>query len=468
MTLFLGGKLLPPSFSFPGTRFSFRIPQVNATSLFSNPAPHYADISAILASHKKDSIIIPAKKDSTGKTIIRHPVTEVIRAIEYPDSNRSALKAFFNALAEIKHEDNSVHILHFGDSQLEGDRISDYLRSSLQKEFGGNGPGMLPIAEDGYRLSVGMSLSSNWKRFNLIHSHNTEHLMRAYGPYAACFSFGREGKDSSIAINETASAWIKVSKHGKNIDPKADYKRCRLFLRNISAPVRIELTDGSGFIRNDSISVSQTFNVFDFDLPEKLHDLKISFGPGVSPEFYGLELDSPGGVGVDNVPLRGSAGLNFTGMDRTVLSGIINKLNVKLIILQFGVNVVATEAENYKYYENQLYPQLMFLKSLNPDLSILVIGASDASKKNGDVYESFKHIDKLIEAQRNAAFRAGCAFWDLYDAMGGANSMPGWVFANPPLGSPDFIHFNYNGARIVGKMLYNSMVSDLNQYLQKN
>ena len=468
ITLFLGGKFLPPSFPFPGSQFIVRLPLITPSSLFSNPAPHYADISAIISSHKKDSVVVPIKKDSLGKTIIRHPVTEVVRAIEYPDSSRIALKAFFSALAEIKNDDKSVHILHFGDSQLEGDRISDYLRTSFQKEFGGSGPGMLPIAEDGYRLSVRMSISSNWKRFDLIHSHNREHVKRAYGPYAACFSFGKEGKDSSIAMDATASAWIRVGKHGKNLDPTAEIKRCRLFLRNVHSPVKIELADGNGVIRNDSIPVSQIFKIADFDLPEKIHDLKISFGPGASPEFYALELDSPGGIGVDNIPLRGNAGLNFTEMDREILSGMINNLNVKLIILQFGVNVVPTEAENYKYYENRLYPQLMFLKGLSPDLSILVIGASDASKKNGDVYESFKNIDKLIEAQRNAAFKAGCAFWDLYDAMGGANSMPGWVFANPPLGSPDFIHFNYNGARIVGKMLYNSMVSDLNQYLQKN
>ena len=51
-------------------------------------------------------------------------------------------KTFMNIL---KNESKTkvVRILHYGDSQLEGDRITDYFRNKMQRRFGGKGPGIL-------------------------------------------------------------------------------------------------------------------------------------------------------------------------------------------------------------------------------------------------------------------------------------------------------------------------------------
>ena len=58
-----------------------------------------------------------------------------------------------------------------------------------------------------------------------------------------------------------------------------------------------------------------------------------------------------------------------------------------------------------------------------------------------------------------AAFDNGCAFWDLYNAMGGENSMVAWVQNDPPLAAKDFTHFSSRGAGFVGEMLYNAIIS---------
>ena len=33
--------------------------------------------------------------------------------------------------------------MYYGDSQIEGDRITSYLRQTLRKEYGGTGPGLV-------------------------------------------------------------------------------------------------------------------------------------------------------------------------------------------------------------------------------------------------------------------------------------------------------------------------------------
>jgi hypothetical protein len=72
------------------------------------------------------------------------------------------------------------------------------------------------------------------------------------------------------------------------------------------------------------------------------------------------------------------------------------------------------------------------------------------------------------DALKNATFKANGIYWDMYEAMGGRNSMPGWVFAKPPLASRDFVHFNIEGSKIIAQMFYSSILYDYNLYEKKH
>jgi lysophospholipase L1-like esterase len=162
--------------------------------------------------------------------------------------------------------------------------------------------------------------------------------------------------------------------------------------------------------------------------------------------------------------MRGSSGLVFTKMDKTILRDHYKALNVKLIILQFGGNVVPHITNDYGYYERLFHSQLVRIKQMLPDVAIIVIGVADMSMKKRDRYVSYPNIEKIRDAMKKATFDAGCIYWDMYEAMGGKNSMPSWVFANPPLASKDFVHFNTRGARIIAHMFYNSLMYEYNVY----
>jgi hypothetical protein len=169
---------------------------------------------------------------------------------------------------------------------------------------------------------------------------------------------------------------------------------------------------------------------------------------------------------VDNIPLRGSRGLDFSRADRQNIQEMYRMLKVKLLILQFGVNMVPMIRDSYQFYENDYYRQLVFLKSLLPDLPIVVMGVSDMSRKEKGKYVSYPNVKKIRDAQRQAAFRAGCAFWDTFEAMGGEHSMPSWVFHDPPLAQKDFTHFTYRGSKLIAKMFYESLMVDYNEYIR--
>ena len=148
-----------------------------------------------------------------------------------------------------------------------------------------------------------------------------------------------------------------------------------------------------------------------------------------------------------------------------MLKEMYDDLQVKLLILQFGGNVVPYISDNYVYYERWFYRELSKLKSLMPDLSIIVIGVADMSVKEKDIYTTYPNLEHIRDALKNAAFSADCAFWDMYSAMGGKNSMPSWVFARPSLASSDFVHFNERGARVLAEMFYNAFMHDYNAYV---
>src|SRR5512140_2901193 len=68
------------------------------------------------------------------------PGQEVIPGTDKPDD---PLRGFIDSL---KYSKGQVRIMYYGDSQIEGDRLTSFLRSSLREGHGGTGPGLfLPV-----------------------------------------------------------------------------------------------------------------------------------------------------------------------------------------------------------------------------------------------------------------------------------------------------------------------------------
>lgn len=443
-----------------------RIPSLEG--LYKPGKEKYADISPVIRFNKTDSTsaLAPTKK---APVIHKHdPVQHDYPAqpLDYPGNDKSVLIPFFKALSEIPDSPSGIHILHYGDSQLEGDRITDYLRFRFQQEFGGSGPGLLPIGEEEYRLSMQSDASENWLKYNGIGVIDKTIGKRPIGPLGSFFRY-LPLRDSLEIPDKTISAWLRFTRIKRSYGNSQHFTRCRLFYSHNPKPLNVQIIENNDLLKNDTLKAGYFLQVYDhtFDVPPESFTLQ--FSGSHSPDFYAVSLDSPLGISFDNIPLRGSSGLEFTRMDRSLLQAVFNILNVKLLILEFGVNVIPSAAEDYTYYQSRFYNQLMYLKSINPGLCIIVISVSDASLKNGEAYMSYPNIEKIVAAQKAAALKAGCAFWNLFDAMGGKNSMPSWVFASPPLASTDFIHFNYSGARMVGKMFYSALIGDYNEFVKQ-
>ena len=443
--------------------------------------------SKTLAKIKKEKIEVPEEKQ-----------------IQYPDNTRTAMSAFFRALAELEKQTSHIRIIHYGDSQLEGDRISDYLRNRLQLRFGGWGPGIiLPYDISNSRISVRQSESNNWVKYAIY--GKTQKLANGYyGIGASSYRYaggvaiktdGGEKKESikkflkkrmvsandsvyyeidsnkffydsnttkSSPIKMSGGAWIRL------LNATGSYPRVRqynkltlLYSADEAFNFKLKVNDGleiNEFLPATS-AAAKTLNLGDVTTGVNLNFT------GKSPFLYGVALDGNTGIAVDNFPMRGSSALGFDAINIPMLSQLYSQMNVKLIVLQYGINLVPDPKTNYDWYAKAFGKQVAAIKAASPNASILIIGPSDMSRKTASGYESYPNVTLIRDAMKKAAFDNGCAFWDLYTAMGGQNSMSSWV--SNKLAAKDFTHFSTEGARYVSEMLYNTLMDEYQEYLRE-
>lgn len=392
-----------------------------------------------------------------------------IHRIEFPSRDKTIIYPIFEKLLNIKKSGELIRIMHYGDSQIEGDRITSFLRSKLQSKFGGSGVGIVPALQPyDFSFSINQTSSSNWLRYTSFGSINKKIKHKKYGALASFSRFAPLRNDSVFSDTVMYESWVSFGKSALSYSNTKSFKKGRIFYGNAQRPVYIGIYKNDVLIKSDSLKTGNDLYTFSFQQPELLDKLTIRFQGQDSPDIYGISIEDLSGVGVDNIALRGSSGTFFTAMDRSLLKKMYDQLNVEMFILQFGGNVmpyIKNEKECLDY-GNWFYSQIALLKTLRPDAVVLVIGPSDMSTKEKDKYITYPLLNKVNSALRDASHRAGAGFWDMFNAMGGNNSMPGWVNANPPLAAKDYVHFSPKGANIIASMFYNAFLIEFEDYLK--
>ncbi len=437
-------------------------------SLFGTKKEVKADISNIIALADAEENVSGTESDTTAtveKIELKDSTLKLNTSIQYRNTDKTALANFFNSLANLAAEDKSIRILHYGDSQIEGDRISDYLRLKLQTQFGGEGPGLISFMPVAPSVVNKISWSPTWDRYSIFAGRDKRVKHNNFGALAHITRFY-----NYAPVNDTTqykSAWVKVVT-SKNGGPKAAaYKKIKLFYGGAQTKTHIELYENGSLNNSDSLASGGNFNIKEFKLNQGalLHEFK--FKGKDSPDFYGVSLEGDKGVMVDNFGLRGSSGTFFNQINFGQLKQFYDYLNAKLIILQFGGNALPyiTTKEQADNFGSYLKSQINTIKKLAPQASILVIGPADMSVKQGTEYVTHPQLENLRDAIKKAAFDTDCAFFDMYNCMGGKNSMVTWV--EQGIGAKDYIHFSSGGARKIAVLLYSSLMNDYNAYTKK-
>ena len=133
-------------------------------------------------------------------------------------------------------------------------------------------------------------------------------------------------------------------------------------------------------------------------------------------------------------------------------------IDASVIIMQFGGNSVPylkTE-KVIDAYCSRLGEQIDHVREACPNAVILFIGPSDMSTMVRGQLATYPMLPTLVEKLHQMATEHGAAYWSIYDAMGGHNSMLVWH--KEGLAGNDYVHFTLKGANIMGDYLSDAIL----------
>lgn len=360
--------------------------------------------------------------------------------------NTAQLKYFFDALKDSKSK--KVRVAHFGDSLIEGDVMTQDIREIFQKKFGGNGAGFVSINTDDSKMrkTTKLTFSSDWKEASIFKRNPNKW---PFGINAAVFV-------------PSDNSWVKyeVSNFSKTLK---NFNTARLFYTNGDKNANIKYTFSGSSQQTAKMDAGNNVKELVMKTGSAATSLKIDFENAKNSFFFGVSLENGNGVYVDNIPIKGNSGVSLVDIQQNVLKDFGNIMNYKLIIISFGLNVLSPEHQDYVWYEKKMEKVINYFKQAFPNTSILIVSVGDKGIKKGTEFITDPAIPLLLTAQKNVAAKTNVAYWSLFDAMGGTNSISSWVNAGPPLVFKDYAHLTYEGGSKVAELLTNALLNEYNK-----
>ena len=397
---------------------------------------------SLLADIQKDAPKPVAKKDSVRQTpkkpaARKNPCPPGITCVEDYSENKNALTNFFRALTGVRRR--PVRVAFFGDSFIEGDILCASFRDTLQHLFGGQGVGYVPITSEvtQFRTTIRHTFSG-WKTYWAVGDKS---------PFAPL------GLSGYCFIPQVENE-VEYRPGKKRSGP---FHTARLFY---TSPLPNQLH----YTLDDSLSFEQPLKPSEAMQQtvvscEGAQAIKLHFEPFDSLKLYGVSFENKTGMYVDNFAMRGNSGMGLLQTATRELNEFNYFQNYKLILLQYGLNVVGeSDTAGYDRYADKMVKVVNRLKENFPQSSIMLLGISDRSYNQNGKFVTMPNILLMRHAQREIARRSKIAFWDVFAAMGGANSMVKFVAADPPLAAKDYTHLTYWGGRKLAKKLADALL----------
>jgi lysophospholipase L1-like esterase len=419
------------------------------------------NVDTLIVETKQDSLIQHSNvKGSLGNPSGGKIISESSTQIHFSEIGLSKIHDFFAKLDNISSTKEKIHILHYGDSQIEGDRMTAYIRQRLQEQFGGFGPGLIPTINVYNTMSFKQNYSENFRRFTVFGGDKLK--SRKYGALGSAGRFTKEYNDSieRSLKKSIEEAWIEIEPSKSAYSRSRNYNNVNLYYTSCNSPCSIKVLQNNVLIHEDSLISDGKYHVLPLSFENSAGKLKYVFSSAISPTILGFTLEGDFGVQVDNIAMRGSSGTFMGNLDQTLLSKMYQDLDAELIFMQFGGNSVPyfKDSSSVRNYARQFKGQLQALKRLRPSASIIVIGPSDMSVFTDGFYETYPLLPALVSSMKKAALDVGAGYWDLFSAMGGLNSMPSWV--EKGLAGKDYIHFSPRGASIASQLFYEAFAAE--------
>jgi len=368
-----------------------------------------------------------------------------------PDNDVAFFDRFFASAERAQEDQRIVRVLHYGDSQIEMDRITCRLRERLQQMFGGGGPGLIPLKQPIPTFSFSQSASGALVGQS---TYGDSTMVRANGNYGPMLRSWRVAGGATLSMRATS--------HRYAAEGVKQFSSIRVLFNNRPGPLSIKMSDRRGGAYSERVD-NPGIHLVSWQLDSATAAATVTLQG--SADVYGIMVDNGAGVAVDNISMRGVSGHQFRMANFDQLKEAYGKMDVGMIIMQFGGNSVPylKGEKSISRYCEQMGQQIDYVHEACPDAVILFIGPSDMSTKVNGELATYPDLPRIVEQLRTMANEHGAAYWSIYDAMGGSNSMITW--AKSGYAGSDYLHFSQKGSDIMGNYICDALQRMYELYL---
>jgi lysophospholipase L1-like esterase len=358
------------------------------------------------------------------------------------DDPGHALDAFRAALAAQKSgkATRPLRISWFGDSLTADDHVTDELRKRLQALVGDGGPGFVFAAPPHpycQLRAIGRVVSEGWTAYGINNIVPPDHLLglggSAESDEAGTIKLAPLGAVRSFELHYLAQP------HGGALEIAIDGK--------VASTVRTSADHKQGAFVH-------------LDVPEGAKRMELRAAPHV--RLFGETLEGKTGAVVDNLGVVNATAKGMrTGDLEDHLKNQLAHRAPDLFVVMYGTNEaewLAPRGAGMAEHEKLFGELLATMRAAAPGASCLVVSPLDQLDWRDEKMPPRESIPAMVEAQHRAATEHGCAFWSVYDWMGGKGSSltwhkRGWVVK-------DFQHPTSEGAARIAEALYGGLVAD--------
>jgi hypothetical protein len=356
-----------------------------------------------------------------------------------------SMKTFYHKLAELKSgKRNRINIVHIGDSHIQADLFSGTVRQLIQLDFGNAGRGFVfpyRVAKSNEPSSYKTSSNVKWESKRNVFPD--QRLPIGVG------GFTIETRDTNATLS------LLVKNQGK-----LDYSftKFTLFhekgLGSYSYVVCDSLNCKIGELDAGKLDPSPFVSSAEFSTP--LHQLLIrctSKDSGCS-RIYGMLLENgKPGILYSMIGVNGAEFRHFNLSEH--FQEQLSFLQPDLIILSMGTNEGFSGAFDKDLFERNMDTLVSGLRARNPGAEIILTTPGDSFRKSRKGRVKNPNMTIARNTVIDYAENHGCAWWDLYEIMGGYGSMSKWYLAH--LAARDRVHFSGTGYVIQGGLFYKAL-----------
>ena len=365
------------------------------------------------------------------------------------------LRKFYQELDAIEsgERDEVLRIGHWSDSTLASDDMSSFIRRRLQTRFGDGGHGYVMPQDDiphYVHRDVRTRSGGRWQNVPLVGSKTSD---------------GRYGLGGWASIG-LKGAWAMVGTSGAGSEVGQHASRFFLYYRKSprGAPLKVE-RDGVVIAEVDTFSEDEVdaHLVLDFpDGPQRIVT-RVEGNPGA--RLYGMALERKGpAIIYDSFGILGVKARRFERINRVHWAESLKARPHALFIIQIGGNdLQAWHRVKTSTYKRQFKQVIDLFQQARPEAACLIMSPHDhGSRTHGGVIKSYRGQAGIVAAQREVALDAGCAWFSMFEATGGLDSVA-QMFRDKEIAA-DLRHLRRRGAKRLGHLFVDALERGLERW----